>query len=247
MKPKIVIALVPRIQDDFGYTPAGPALVKGALIRAGFEAKVIDLNRELDMLYQDKKEEIVPVENWFMNYNFYSEKNFLIVHDLMEKWSNEILSWSPSHVGISVFSYNSQRATILLATFLKKKKPDLNIFIGGAGLLTDLAFPEHCMKEKIIDAYIRGEGEISVVEYVKGNFKYPGINGTTPIQINDVSNLPYPDYDDYELKSYTNKKGLIALPITGSRGCVRSCTFCDVAAMWPMYRYRSGKSIANEI
>ena len=26
------------------------------------------------------------------------------------------------------------------------------------------------------------------------------------------------------------KKGLQALPITGSRGCVRNCTFCDVNA-----------------
>ena len=66
-------------------------------------------------------------------------------------------------------------------------------------------------------------------------------------QIDDINRLAYPVYDDYELSDYTNRKGLVALPITGSRGCVRSCTFCDVASMWPKYRYRDGKNIAEEI
>ena len=35
--------------------------------------------------------------------------------------------------------------------------------------------------------------------------------------------------------------------VTGSRGCVRKCTYCDVAKYWPKFRYRSGKSIANEL
>jgi len=35
--------------------------------------------------------------------------------------------------------------------------------------------------------------------------------------------------------------------LIGSRGCVRKCTFCDVAKTSPKYRYRSGKNIAQEI
>jgi len=247
MKPRVLIAIVPRIQDDFGYTPAGPALIKGSLVKHGFDCKVLDLNRELDILYQDKKEELVPIENWFMNYNFYSYKVFKIIDFLVNQWCEEILAWNPTHVGISVFSYNSQRATIMLATMLKSKNPNVQIFIGGAGIATDFRFPEQCKNEKIIDAYIRGEGEIAVVEYLKGNLEYPGINGKSPKQIDDIENLNYPDYSDYELQNYTNKKGLVALPITGSRGCVRHCTFCDIASMWPKYKFRSGKSIAEEI
>ena len=72
MKTKIVLAIVPRIQDDFGYTPAGPALVKGAIINAGFDCKIFDFNSDLERQYQDS--EIVPIDNWFMNYNFYSDK-----------------------------------------------------------------------------------------------------------------------------------------------------------------------------
>jgi radical SAM superfamily enzyme YgiQ (UPF0313 family) len=119
--------------------------------------------------------------------------------------------------------------------------------IGGGGIATDKIFPQTLLDSKIIDAYIRGEGENAIVDLLNGKTSGPGINGNEPQQIIDVDQLPFPDYDDYELKTYTNKKGLEALPITGSRGCVRACTFCDIANMWPRYYYRSGKNIAKEI
>jgi radical SAM superfamily enzyme YgiQ (UPF0313 family) len=150
-------------------------------------------------------------------------------------------------VGISVFSYNSQRATILLATLIKSRDPNIKIFMGGAGLNTDNNFGPFCMQQKIMDCWIRGEGELSVPAYLRGDMTHPGLNGTPPKQIDDIDSLEFPDYSDYELASYTNKKGLVALPITGSRGCVRACSFCDIASMWPKYKYRSGQSIAREI
>ena len=35
--------------------------------------------------------------------------------------------------------------------------------------------------------------------------------------------------------------------ITGSRGCVRACTFCDINSLWKKFRYRSGNSLAQEM
>ena len=119
----------------------------------------------------------------------------------------------------------------MLATTLKSKNPDIKVFIGGAGLNTDNKFGKYCMDEKIIDCWIRGEGELSVLAYLEGNLSHPGLNGIPPKQIDNIDDLEFPDYSDYELASYTNKKGLVALPITGSRGCVRACTFCDIASM----------------
>ena len=39
----------------------------------------------------------------------------------------------------------------------------------------------------------------------------------------------------------------LSLPITGSRGCVRNCSFCDVRSHWNKFRFRSGENIAKEI
>jgi radical SAM superfamily enzyme YgiQ (UPF0313 family) len=35
--------------------------------------------------------------------------------------------------------------------------------------------------------------------------------------------------------------------LSTSRGCVRACSFCDVAKSWPKFRYRKGTSVAQEI
>jgi len=243
----IVLAIAPRISDDFGYTPAGPALLKGSLASAGYSSKIIDFNAELEEIYKDDQTLLTSISNYFMNYALYNQTVFELVDKWITKWAYDILDHAPTWVGISVFSYNSQRATRLLAIRLKTINPDIKIVVGGAGIATDFTFCETLHRDHIIDAYIRGEGELSLIELLRGNLCYPGINGIPMQQIDDINSLAYPVYDDYELSDYTNRKGLVALPITGSRGCVRSCTFCDIASMWPKYRYRDGKNIAEEI
>ena len=244
---KVALAIAPRIQDDFGYTPAGASLVKAAIVKAGHECKIFDFNADLDNSFANNKTDLVPIENWFLNHNFYSEKVFTQILEISKKWTDQILEYKPTHLGISVFSYNSQRATLLLAMLIKARDPNIQVFMGGAGLNTDNNFGPFCMNLKIMDCWIRGEGELSVPAYLSGNLDHPGINGRPPQQIDKIDELEFPDFSDYELATYTNKKGLVALPITGSRGCVRACTFCDVASMWPKYKYRSGQSIAREI
>jgi len=244
---RVALLIAPRIQDDFGYTPAGAALVKASIVKAGHECKIFDFNAELETAFIEQHEELVPIDNWFLNHNFYSEKVFTKVLELAKRWVDQVLEYNPTNVGISVFSYNSQRATLLLATLIKARDPEINIFMGGAGLNTDNNFGPFCMEQGVMDCWIRGEGELSVQAYLKGDLDHPGINGRPPKQIENIDDLEFPDFSDYELATYTNKKGLVALPITGSRGCVRACTFCDVASMWPKYKYRSGHSIATEI
>ncbi len=244
---KVALLIAPRIQDDFGYTPAGASLVKAAIVKAGHQCKIFDFNAELEQSFMGDREQLVPIDNWFLNHNFYSEKIYKKILILAGKWIDAVMEYDPSHVGISVFSYNSQRATILLSTLIKARRPNIPIFMGGAGLNTDNNFGPYCMEQKIMDCWIRGEGELSVPAYLEGNMEHPGLNGRPPKQIHNIDDLDFPDYSDYELASYTNKKGLVALPITGSRGCVRACTFCDIASMWPKYKYRSGQSIAEEI
>lgn len=243
----IVLAIPPRIEDDYGYTPAAAAVLKGNVIAHGFTAKVFDFNAKIDELFQQKPEIANCVNNFFNFNTFYHEPTWNIIEPLILEWADEILAENPTWVGLSVFSYNSQRATRLLSVALKMKRLDVKIVIGGSGINTDRTFAEGLFAKGIIDAYIRGDGEESLVQLLKGNMNYSGINGELPTQIKDLDNLAHPNYDDYELVSYTNKKGLVALPITGSRGCVRNCTFCDVNHSWPKFHYRSGESIATEM
>lgn len=243
----IVLAIPPRIEDDYGYTPAAAAVLKGNVLSHGFTAKVLDFNAEIDELFK-KQPNIANAVNNFFNFNtFYHEPTWNIIEPLILEWVDKILAHDPVWVGLSVFSYNSQRATRLLSIALKMKRLDVKIVIGGSGINSDRTFAEELYAKNIIDAYIKGDGEESLVELLKGNTTYNGINGIPPAQIKDLNDLAYPDYSDYTLANYTNKKGLQALPITGSRGCVRNCTFCDINAAWPKFFYRTGASIAGEI
>jgi len=243
----IVLAIPPRIEDDYGYTPAAAAVLKGNVVAQGFTAKVLDFNAEIDSLLVSNPATANAVNNFFNFNTFYHEPTWQIIQPLLEQWAKQILILKPKWVGLSVFSYNSQRATRLLSIQLKMNQPDIKIVIGGSGINTDNVFPEDLYSKGIIDAYIKGDGEVSLVELLRGNLTYPGINGNPPAQIKNLDELAFPDYSDYSLASYTNKKGLQALPITGSRGCVRNCTFCDINAAWPKFFYRSGKSISDEI
>jgi len=243
----IVLIIPPRIQDDYGYTPAGPSALSGSLIDAGFMTKVIDFNSRLDGIYENEPNILASVENFFMYYDFYNEGIFKEVEKYIIDCANEIISYSPKWLGISVFSYNSHRATRLISIKVKELAPHISIVIGGGGIATDFKFPEMLKEQGIIDAYIRGEGELSVVALLQGKTEFSGLNGLPTEQIDDIDSLPYPDYSDYDFVNYTNIKGLLAVPITGSRGCVAHCSFCDIAKQWPKYRFRSGHSIAKEI
>jgi len=97
------------------------------------------------------------------------------------------------------------------------------------------------LQRKEIDAVdnfkhvIYGEGEIALLEFLNGNLEYPGIN-SDPVQIDDLNSLPPPDYGDINVP-------MIAL--TGSRGCVRKCKFCNVPSIWKKYRYVDGTILAE--
>ena len=170
------------------------------------------------------------------------------IKDLLEKHR-------PRAVGISVFTYISNLAAYIIARVVRELAPsDTKIFIGGYGAATPLRFAkelgaperdtvaETLVAEDTIDTYILGDGEEALVEFMKN------LDNANPEKINRISgfdNVPYPDYSDLELDGYAYTNGL-TLPVTGSKGCVRRCTFCDIPGLFGKYQQRQGKDIANE-
>jgi len=125
------------------------------------------------------------------------------------------------------------------------------IVIGGPGI--ESLIDEQCTQGKflydkqLVDYFVYGEGDNALKELFSGNTNYPGINGSAPKQIENLEDLPLPNYDFYNLELYQYPAGEKDFYIYGSRGCVKKCTFCDIRHYWPKYRYRSGKSIALEM
>ena len=161
----------------------------------------------------------------------------------------------PDLIAISIFTYESVAAAVLLLKSLaaRSDRSRFSIVIGGLGVsstkyeITDFKRFDHWAKSAgLIDHVITGEGEISFVEFLKGNFSYPGIDGSPSLQITDVNQLPPPNYNKISPNDYffSNEPEVV---ITGSRGCVRSCSFCDVQHWWKKYIYRRGELIADDM
>ena len=102
----IVLCIAPRITDDFGYTPAGPALLKGSLSAAGFTSKIIDLNAEIDQRFRHDSDAILQINNFFEFFTFYNQDTWNIVSEMVDEWAKRLLSYNPKFVGISVFSWS---------------------------------------------------------------------------------------------------------------------------------------------
>ena len=234
----IVIISVPGVVSK--QPQAAPALLKGVVTEAGFTCKTIDFN----IRFYNEVIDSTALETYFSTGLNVEEQE--CASNLVKHWVDDILKLNPKFIGISVFTYQNRIATKLFCEYIRKLST-VKIILGGQGLsdggiLGASGFGKQMYDENLTDFWIRSEGENSLVELLKNNIEYPGINSNTFAQIDDLDGIPFPNYDDYELDSYEKRM----LPITGSRGCVRSCSFCDIHDHWK-YRYRSGQSMADEI
>lgn len=222
-----------------------PALLKASLEKEGFTCKTIDFNARFYSEVNDSA--LHELEKYFIGPDIdVTDSAHSLAENIISLYATEILQYNPNFVGISVFTYQSRVAAKLLSIELKKHS-DSKIILGGqgiidGGILGKSGFGQTLLESNLIDYYIRSEGESSLVELLKGNTAYPGINSNSFKQIDNLDLLPWANYDDYDFSLYTKK----SIPMLSSRGCVRSCSFCDIHSHWK-YRYRSGNDVANEM
>ena len=247
-KLDILLCNIPLM--SVAYAPAGTSLLKACVQKKGFTCKVIDYNIKLWNAQTDESV-IAELENYFAVNSDVSEETNSLIQQYYKLIVEEILQINPRWVGFSVFTFQCQRATTEIVKLLRPKFKG-RIMIGGAGISTrgiassNADYGDKLIKENLIDAYIKGDGDISLVELLKDNLEYAGINGNPYTGINNLNEIPMPDWSDViDLPyRYHDKK---ILPITGSRGCVRHCSFCDIHEFWAKFRFRSGENIANEM
>jgi radical SAM superfamily enzyme YgiQ (UPF0313 family) len=169
------------------------------------------------------------------------------------KWLEDQISlWtqhSPTCVAVSVFSYHSIMFAQIMLPVIKRNLPNVQIIVGGSGVTNNLDektdnqdFGQQILANHWADHVIYGEGELTLDSLLSGNH-HPGLNQNNPQQIDNLDLLSSPDYSNFDFTDYRDNR----LLITGSRGCVRHCTFCDIDTIWPKFRYRSPQQQVEEI
>lgn len=258
----IVICAMPALFVD--RLPGAPAMLKAAVEQAGFTAKALDLSLEFF------------INQCHRNIDTYNQLGCIFrpseqFHDQAEQagkqWIEEsitkIQAVNPKIIGLSVFTAFQHRSTYLLATEIKKRMPGIKIILGGMGLPVtcvslsnfnipikkiDLIKPYHqyMTEQGLADYIVLGGGLDELIDILE---KEIGTTNPFDIEFNNktvIFKTPIPDYDDYKIPKYIWNED-ISLPITGSKGCVRSCTFCDIPGQFGRFSFRSGEDIANEM
>jgi len=192
--------------------PLGILSVGSALKRAGFEVKLINI----------------------------TEKN-------ISRTVDEIIALSPEFLGVSVMTGIQTKHS---AEFCQEIKTRLRQGYGGQGKNIPIVWggihpsllPEQCLKEDYIDYVVMGEGEITIVEFIKrlkegGNFNDIvglGYKKNGEIIINQARKF-IENLDDYRLDFglvdikkhlFKLKKAERAMVYKTSRGCYFNCAFC---------------------
>lgn len=212
------------------------------------QAMTFDLNlhyqTKLDSSVQDEITSWIYTPDIEINYGSYQKYQQFLNSEI-----DKICKFNPTVLLISVFSHQSQRVAEDLCYEMKRRYPDIFIIAGGSGVHIHLneyhkRWCDVMLDNQILDAVLIGEGENIVSELVSKRTK--GIIQAPQLDNEELKDLPIPDFDDYDFAAYGKIEDL-SLPITASKGCVRRCSFCDVASIWPKFRYRRGENVANEM
>lgn len=252
----LLIAVPPR---NLTYPPMALPLLKSILHRAGHSVALSDANLEYykHCGARDESEflrETIAMQNsesrtWQqLDDSDFGQWIRRHVQELLERHR-------PRVVGLSVFTHQSTLAAYYMARVIREQAPEGTVIIvGGFGANSPLRFSEALgaprrenlaqtlLDEGTIDSAILGDGEEALLEFMRT------LDNKDPQRINRIKgfdDMPYPDYSDMDLKSYTYVNNL-TLPVTGSKGCVRRCTFCDIPPKFGRYQQRAGRDIALE-
>lgn len=254
---KVFICSLPK-QDLTNPPAAAPVLAALCKINQ-VDYEIFDFNLHLYKSYLNKDNWNSLDNNWtnikpYDNHNEDWYKDYLLQVDFL---IDKIYKSDCDLVAFSCFTdYAAWPALDILKALNQAKdkyKKNLNIVIGGtgirskmSGILGETEFCLHALKHKLIDFFIYGEAEESFQQLLKGNYIFPGINNFNFEQITNLDPYPYPEYEKIDISQYPFPD-FASIVVTGSKGCVRSCTYCDVAKWWPKYTYKSGLKVANEM
>lgn len=269
----LLVVSVPVL--ELQYPPSSPAIIKSCAIAAGFSSHTLDLNLLLKKICGDSNN-FYAIQYNFENVNpdsietkdtidafFDNDKEILKLW--LQESINQIKDYQPQWLGISVFSYKSHKATLALCIEVKRQLPDIKIVLGGRGASSYALGPDHnyfyqrmqaffgpypglnfgetLLHYGAVDSIIQGDGEQAIIDLLNGTAEK---NTQTSVDDIKLETIPFVDFDDYELDQY-NYVNEPTIPITGSKGCVRKCTFCDIPVLWPKFKFRSGEHIAKEM
>jgi len=254
--------LISSAQVSIERPPAGLAFLAGICEHNQLDYDIFDFNLFIKnncdpTMY--RKLEHLSTQMKFNNI----DKNILSVIDQITALAvDKILSYGADLIAVTSLSSFQIAWTDKLLSHLRPKT-SATILVGGPGISyeqeTNKTAGKLLAEKGLIDYYLLGEGDWALDNFLKGkidqgvNHKDDSIETWVP-QLDDLTNLILPTYKKFDLSPYGYYKTVdqysklpLTLPVMGSRGCVRRCSFCDVGHLWKKYRIRPAADVVDEM
>jgi len=258
----ILICSMPALFVD--RLPGAPAILKSAVEQAGFTAQTVDFSiaffknqcgGDLDLWHR--------LGSIFRAGEAYDTQALEAGNQWIEDSISYITNVDPKILGISVFTNFQHRSTVMLLKELRRRAPHLKIVLGGMGLTVSCAslsnfiipvkkidviksFHQFMSDHDWADYVVLREPLDELIRIMQQELGKPKEWDEVYASQGAIFKTPMPNYDDYDLSQYVFNDD-VSLPITGSKGCVRACTFCDIPGQFGRFSFRTGEDIGQEI
>lgn len=237
MNKKILLVIGPPFWPNM--PPLSLAYLEGFLLQKGINVDILDIN---NLLYNLASKELK--REWRISCNNLLEENILsiikeVFPSIYKDGLEKILDYDI--VGFSCFKSNF-KATLEITEFLKSKKKDIKIILGGPEITRQFFKNAGKIHIQSADLVVVGEGELALFNYIKDN----GSKNRLSVfcELETLNEPDFPRYKGIDINLYPKKN---ALPFLFSRGCIKKCGFCSERLLYKKFRTRPLKNIAEEI
>lgn len=233
------------MNSHFNGLSLGLGYIAAVLSKEGYEVKIYNADYESSEEYADQRK-------IFESYDNYIEILSNLNHPLWLEVKENIESFSPGIIGVTMLT-GTYKSVENVARIAKELNKNMGVVVGGTH---PTVLPEETIKNEYFDYVVRGEGEYTFLDLVKG-VGIEDIHGLTYINkggeivnnpdrgfIEDLDSIPFPSRDLYLNDTRYMDYGHI---MTG-RGCPFECTFCASKKVWKRYvRFRSSENVVEEV
>lgn len=241
--------------------PTSLAFLAGVCERMGLDYELVSFNEELIMATDPFNAGRDQYNQVFLAVRQNEIRRFRhLTEPIMSRIVARIGAYQPDLIMLSVFTYMQYELAHELLVYLREHGVDSTVIAGGFGIGTfdeqGVSNGKKLLDQGLIQYYVLGEGDEILPRFLNGETELLGLNSAqypndswTP-QVDDLENAYIrPSYKKIDLNLYRNQehKNNTILSLASSRGCVRNCSFCDVRSHWRKYRFRSGRSVAQEV
>lgn len=250
MSKKVLVLSIPRLEPH--RPPISSTIVATVCKNHGCDVTLRDLNIEFYHYCKNINLDYHKFDSVWDKFTEPTEQDLYHITTSINNFIKSVNLPKFDYVMLSVFGVSNHLYAEMLLKAIATPNRNYRILVGGAGAFVSIKnrsrepFVTEMKNAGLVDDFIKGECEEALKYYLDGK-EYPGVNNYDPVQIEDLDSLPLIDYSFVDLNAYNYIDNTRDVYVEGSRGCVRKCTYCDVAAYWPKYRFRSGEHIAREL